>query len=100
MPTWRAILASAQSPRRSRPPSKKTSVPHPTSGHARDGAPPNTQRTGDWRDGVERMNDKIVLGSGGAGGTGSGIARRMASEGATLLVTDILIEGAERVSGE
>jgi NAD(P)-dependent dehydrogenase (short-subunit alcohol dehydrogenase family) len=49
---------------------------------------------------MERMKDRIVLVSGGAGGIGSGIARRMASEGATVLVTDILYEGAERVARE
>jgi NAD(P)-dependent dehydrogenase (short-subunit alcohol dehydrogenase family) len=46
------------------------------------------------------MKDRIVLVSGGAGGIGSGIARRMASEGATVLVTDIQFEGAERVAAE
>lgn len=49
---------------------------------------------------MRRMQDRIVLVSGGAGGIGSGIARRMASEGATILVTDINIAGAQAVAEE
>jgi len=49
---------------------------------------------------MERLQDKIALVSGGAGGIGSAIARRMAAEGATVLVTDILRAGAERVAAE
>jgi NAD(P)-dependent dehydrogenase (short-subunit alcohol dehydrogenase family) len=47
---------------------------------------------------MERMKDKIVLVSGAAGGigSGSGIRRRMASEGAAVLVADIAIDGAAR----
>ena len=43
---------------------------------------------------VQRMNDRIVLVTGGAGG--SGIARRMAAEAATVLVADIA--GAEALA--
>ena len=49
---------------------------------------------------MERLEKKIVLVSGGAGGIGSAIARRMAAEGASVLVTDILLDGAERVAAE
>jgi NAD(P)-dependent dehydrogenase (short-subunit alcohol dehydrogenase family) len=49
---------------------------------------------------MKRMADKIVQVSGGAGGIGSSIAQRMAAEGATILVTDILSKEAERVAGE
>ncbi|CAM4111966.1 SDR family oxidoreductase [Novosphingobium lubricantis] len=49
---------------------------------------------------MQRMKDKVVLVTGGAGGIGSGIARRMAAEGATVLVADIVLDGAERVAGE
>lgn len=47
-----------------------------------------------------RMQDKVVIVSGGAGGIGSGIARRMASEGGRVLVADIVLDGAERVAAE
>jgi NAD(P)-dependent dehydrogenase (short-subunit alcohol dehydrogenase family) len=49
---------------------------------------------------MERMKDKIVLVTGGAGGIGSSIARRMASEGATVLVADIAFEGAQALATE
>lgn len=49
---------------------------------------------------MERMTGRIVLVTGGAGGIGSGIARRMAAEGATVLVADIAIAGAEAVVAE
>lgn len=49
---------------------------------------------------VKRMQDKIVIVSGGAGGIGSGIARRMTSEGATVLISDLNVEGAQAVAEE
>lgn len=49
---------------------------------------------------MERMTNKVVLVTGGAGGIGSGIARRMAAEGATVLVADIQLDGAQRVAAE
>lgn len=47
-----------------------------------------------------RLNGRIAIVSGGAGGIGSGIARRMAAEGAHVLVADIALDGAERVASE
>jgi NAD(P)-dependent dehydrogenase (short-subunit alcohol dehydrogenase family) len=44
------------------------------------------------------MRDKVVIVSGGAGGIGSEISRRMASEGGTVLVADINLGGAEAVA--
>jgi NAD(P)-dependent dehydrogenase (short-subunit alcohol dehydrogenase family) len=44
------------------------------------------------------MQGKVVIVSGGAGGIGREISRRMASEGGTVLVTDINLAGAEAVA--
>lgn len=49
---------------------------------------------------MERMRDKVALVTGGAGGIGSEICRRLAQEGGTVIVADIALEGAERVAGE
>jgi NAD(P)-dependent dehydrogenase (short-subunit alcohol dehydrogenase family) len=49
---------------------------------------------------MERMRDRIILVSGGAGGIGSGIARRMAAEGGTVLVADIVEDGGRKVADE
>ena len=45
-----------------------------------------------------RMQDKVVLISGAARGIGAQIARRMASEGAVVFVSDILVEQAAEVA--
>lgn len=47
-----------------------------------------------------RLDKKVAIVSGGAGGIGSGIARRMAIEGAHVLVADIVVEGAQSVATE
>src|SRR3546814_8477183 len=47
-----------------------------------------------------RLDKKVAIVSGGAGGIGSGIVRRMAIEGAHVLVADIEMEGAQSVATE
>src|SRR3546814_3120507 len=47
-----------------------------------------------------RLDKKVAIVSGGAGGIGSGIVRRMAIEGAHVLVADIVMEGAQSVATE
>ena len=47
-----------------------------------------------------RMEGKVALVTGGAGGIGSAIARRLAAEGGIVLVADIAMDGAERIAGE
>ncbi len=47
---------------------------------------------------THRMQGKIIIISGGAGGIGSAIARRMADEGGTIVVSDINIEGAQALA--
>lgn len=49
---------------------------------------------------MERMKHKVVLITGGAGGIGSGIAHRMAAEGAVVLVADIALDGAQKIAAE
>ena len=49
---------------------------------------------------MHRMQGKVVIVTGGAGGIGSGIARRMRSEGAQVAVADIAIDGAQRIAAE
>jgi NAD(P)-dependent dehydrogenase (short-subunit alcohol dehydrogenase family) len=49
---------------------------------------------------MNRMEGKTALVTGGAGGIGSAIARRMAAEGATVLIADIMFDGAERIAAE
>lgn len=48
----------------------------------------------------ERMVDKVVLLTGGGGGIARGVARAFASEGAKLVLTDIVPEGMARTKKE
>lgn len=43
---------------------------------------------------------KIALVTGGAGGIGGSVCRRLASEGAHIVVADLNLEGAQQVAGE
>ena len=45
-----------------------------------------------------RFRDKTVIVTGGAGGIGSAIAARFASEGARVIITDVNAEGAQAAS--
>lgn len=45
-----------------------------------------------------RFQDKVVVVTGAAGGIGTAIARRFASEGARVVVTDVNAEGVEAVA--
>ena len=47
---------------------------------------------------MSRFQGKVALVTGGGGGIGSAIAKRLASEGAHVVVTDINAEGAEVVA--
>lgn len=49
---------------------------------------------------MNRMTGKVALVTGGAGGIGSSIARRIAAEGGTVLVADIVVDGAQRLAAE
>lgn len=49
---------------------------------------------------MSRFEGKVALVTGGGGGIGSAIARRLASEGAHVVVTDINAESAEAVAAE
>lgn len=49
---------------------------------------------------MSRFQDKIALVTGAGGGIGSAIARRLASEGAHVVVTDINAEAAHDVASE
>jgi len=44
-----------------------------------------------------RLQDKSIIVTGAAGGIGEGIARRLAAEGAQVLVTDVQVQAGERV---
>lgn len=47
-----------------------------------------------------RFDNKVALVTGGGGGIGSAIARRLASEGAHAIVTDVNAEAAEAVAAD
>jgi 3-oxoacyl-[acyl-carrier protein] reductase len=47
-----------------------------------------------------RFEGKVAIVTGSGGGIGEGYAKRLASEGASVLVADIKSDGAERVAGE
>ena len=47
-----------------------------------------------------KLKDKIVVVTGGASGIGEAICKRMASEGADVVVADIAVEQAEKVVNE
>ena len=49
---------------------------------------------------MSRFQGKVALVTGGGGGIGSAIARRLASEGAHVVVTDVNAEAAESVAVE
>ncbi|HUZ16884.1 MAG TPA: glucose 1-dehydrogenase [Spirochaetia bacterium] len=48
----------------------------------------------------ERLRGKIAVVAGAGSGIGRGVARRLAEEGATVVVVDLNAEGAERVAAE
>ena len=48
-------------------------------------------------DGRTRLQGKVVLVTGATGGIGVEIVRRLASEGATLVVTDLALDGCEKL---
>lgn len=47
-----------------------------------------------------RVKDKVIIVTGAGGGIGEGIARRLAEEGARVVVNDISVEGGKRVVQE
>jgi 2-hydroxycyclohexanecarboxyl-CoA dehydrogenase len=47
-----------------------------------------------------RVQDRVVIVTGGAGGIGAAIARRLAAEGAEVTVGDLNLEGATKIAGE
>lgn len=49
---------------------------------------------------MSRFNGKVAVVTGGSGGIGSAIARRLASEGAHVVVTDVNAEAAQAVAAE
>lgn len=49
---------------------------------------------------MNRFDGKVALVTGGGGGIGSAIAKRLASEGAHVVVTDVNAEAAAAVAGE
>ena len=49
---------------------------------------------------MRRVEGKVAIITGGAGGLGSAAARRLASEGATVLIADIAVDVAEKVANE
>lgn len=51
-------------------------------------------------DGRTRLENKVVLVTGATGGIGVEIVRRLASEGAALVVTDLALDGCEKLVAE
>ena len=49
---------------------------------------------------MQRFANKIAIVTGGGGGIGSAIAKRLASEGGTVVVTDSNLDGATLVANE
>ena len=49
---------------------------------------------------MDRFQGKVALVTGGGGGIGSAIARRLSSEGAQVVVTDVNAEAAEAVAAD
>jgi len=47
---------------------------------------------------MRRLEGKVAIVTGGGGGIGSAVARRMVSEGAKVAVADLFLEAAERVA--
>jgi NAD(P)-dependent dehydrogenase (short-subunit alcohol dehydrogenase family) len=49
---------------------------------------------------VERFTDRVAVVTGGAGGIGAATCRRLASEGATVVVVDVAADGGADLAGE
>jgi 2-hydroxycyclohexanecarboxyl-CoA dehydrogenase len=49
---------------------------------------------------MNRFDNKVVIVTGGGGGIGTAICKRLASEGGTVIVTDANLEGAKQVTTE
>ena len=49
---------------------------------------------------LRRMEDRVVMLTGGGGGIARGVARAFADEGASLILTDIFPDGMERTKME
>lgn len=45
-----------------------------------------------------KLDDRVAIVTGAAGGIGREIARHLADEGATLVLADINVEGAEKIA--
>ena len=58
------------------------------------------EREGNEQERGRRLDGRVALIAGGAGGMGSAVARRFAADGARVAVADYRLEAAEAVAAE
>jgi meso-butanediol dehydrogenase/(S,S)-butanediol dehydrogenase/diacetyl reductase len=107
LPGWQLVAPLARAVMRS-PPALVTDLQRPFVAACRCQCPPTMARYATWRgaptrteeDAVRGLEDKSIVVTGAAQGLGEGMVRRLASEGARVVIADLNGDKANALAGE